>query len=72
MMFIEALLQKAREKLVVIEDGARLIDAAKLLRRGTDLVIVTDPAGILVGVVTRTDIVNQFGFCEESSCVADI
>lgn len=71
-MFIEELIPKAREKLVTIVDGARLIDAAKLLRPGTDLVIVTDPAGLLVGVVTRTDIVSQFSFCEESSCVADI
>ncbi len=71
-MFIDNLLPAAREKLVTILEGGRLIDAAKLLRRGTDLVIVTDRTGLLVGVVTRTDVVDQLSFCEESSCVGDV
>lgn len=71
-MFVERLLPKARERLVTIADGAPLVEAARLLRPGTDLVIVCDPAGRMAGVVTRTDIVGQISFCDEASCVADI
>lgn len=71
-MFVERLLPKARERLVTIADGAPLLEAARLLRPGTDLVIVCDPVGRLAGVVTRTDIVSQISFCDEASCVADI
>lgn len=71
-MLVEKLLPMARERLVTIADGARLIEAARLLRPGTDLVIVCDPAGRVSGVVTRTDIVSQVSFCDEASCVADI
>jgi len=71
-MFVESLMPKARERLVTIADGARLVEAARLLRPGTDMVIVCDPAGRMAGVVTRTDIVNQLSFCDGMSCVADI
>lgn len=71
-MFVESLMQKARERLVTIADGTRLIEAARLLPPGTNLVIVCDPVGRMAGVVTRTDIVSQISFCDEASCVADI
>lgn len=71
-MYVEKLLPQARDKLVTIVDGASLVEAAKLLRPGTDLVIVSDREGRLVGVVTRTDIVNQLSFCDGMSCVVDI
>lgn len=69
-MFVERLLPEAREKLVTISDGASLVEAARCLPPGTDLVIATDPDGRLAGVVTRTDIVSQISFCDESACVA--
>ena len=58
-MFVEQLLSQARERLVTIADDAPLIDAAKLLQAGTDLVIVCDVAGHLAGVITKTDVVAQ-------------
>ncbi len=68
-MFVERLLPAAREKLVTIADDATLVEAAKLLRTGTDLVVVCGSAGLLVGVITRTDIVSQISRCEGAGCI---
>lgn len=68
-MFIEELLPKARERLVTIADDVPLIQAAKLLQAGTDLVIVCDSAGLLAGVITKTDIVAQISQCRGASCI---
>lgn len=68
-MFIKEMLPKARERLVTIADDVRLIQAAKLLQAGTDLVIVCDSAGLLVGVITKTDIVTQISRCQGASCI---
>ena len=48
-MFVEQLLSKARERLLTIADDAPLIEAAGLLRSGSDLVIVCNSAGFLAG-----------------------
>lgn len=53
-MFVEGVLPAARERLVTIADDAPLIDAAKLLRSGTDLVVVCSSEGLLAGVITKT------------------
>jgi len=53
-MLVKNLLPAARERLVTIVDDAPLIQAAKLLRTGTDLVVVCGSAGLLVGVITKT------------------
>ncbi len=71
-MLIESLLQAACERLVTIADDARLIDAAKLLSSGTDLVIVCDGDGILRGVVTKTDVVKQIGTCQGATCMRPV
>ena len=68
-MFIEEMLPKARERLVTIADDAPLIQAAKLLQIGTDLVIVTDSAGLLAGVITKTDIIAQINHWSGASCI---
>jgi CBS domain-containing protein len=69
-MFVEKLLSVAREKLVTIADDAPLIQAAILLRSGTDLVVVTDSAGLLAGVITKTDVVDQISRCQGAGCTA--
>lgn len=71
-MLVEALMPRARERLATIPDGASLVEAARLLRPGTDLVIACDAAGRIAGVVTRTDIVNQISVCDGANCVADV
>ena len=62
-MLIEGLMQAARERLVTIVGDAGLIEAAKLLSAGTDLVIVCDGDGVLEGIVTKTDVVKQVSTC---------
>ncbi|GHH25238.1 hypothetical protein GCM10008023_38360 [Sphingomonas glacialis] len=68
-MFVEGMLETAREKLVTIAEDAKLIEAAKLLTSGTDLVIVCDSKGALRGVVTKTDVVRQISVCEGATCM---
>lgn len=67
-MFVEAVLPAARERLILISDGAPLIEAARLLRPGTDLVVVCSSEGFLAGVITKTDIVAQISQCQGASC----
>jgi signal-transduction protein with cAMP-binding, CBS, and nucleotidyltransferase domain len=67
-MFVERLLSEARERLVMIGDRATLIEAAKLLDAGADLVMVCDQAGRLAGVITKTDVVAQISRCHGASC----
>lgn len=62
------MLETAREKLVTITNDARLIEVAKLLTSGTDLVIVCDGQGVLQGVVTKTDVVRQISVCQGATC----
>ena len=71
-MFVKGMLEVAREKLVTIADDARLIEAAKLLSSGTDLVIVCDGAGALQGVVTKTDVVRQISVCQGATCMCPV
>lgn len=71
-MFVEGLLPAARERLVTIADDAPLIQAAKLLRPNTDLVVVCGSGGVLTGVVTKTDVVSQMSDCQGGSCVTAI
>lgn len=66
-MFVERILGTARERLVTIFDDANLIEAAKLLISGTDLVVVCDREGALRGVVTKTDVVKQISVCQGAS-----
>jgi CBS domain-containing protein len=68
-MFVERLLAEAHAKLVIVAADAPLIEAAKLLRARTDLVIVCGSTNILEGVITKTDVVNQMSGCDISSCM---
>jgi CBS domain-containing protein len=69
MAIVEELLPKAREKLITVADDAPLIEVAKLLHAGADLVIVCDSAGLLEGVITKTDIVAQISQCQGTNCI---
>ena len=68
-MLVDQLLDQARDRFVTIPDDAPLIEAAKLLRVGTDIVVVCDVAGMLAGVITKTDVVGQISQCQGASCV---
>lgn len=67
-MYVEKLLSVAREKLVTIADDAPLIEAAHLLHKGTDLVVVCNSVGLVAGVITKTDVVGQMSRRQEASC----
>jgi CBS domain-containing protein len=63
-MLVEILLPAARERLVTIADDAPLIQSATLLSKETDLVVVGGSAGLLAGVITKTDVVRQISHCK--------
>ncbi|MHA6731638.1 CBS domain-containing protein [Devosia sp. A369] len=67
-MFVETILPAARERLVIIAKNAPLLEAARLLGAGVDLLVVYGDAGRLVGVVTKTDVVKQIGQCQGAAC----
>jgi CBS domain-containing protein len=71
-MFVDDLLPKARGQLVTIAEDAPLIEAARLLHAGTDLLVACDEAGRLAGIITKTDVVGQIGRCLGSSCTAPV
>lgn len=71
-MLVERLLPTAHERLVTIGDGAPLIDVAKLLRAGTDLVVVQDVAGYLAGVITKSDVVSRISQCQGANCLTAV
>ena len=71
-MFVEQMLSRARERLAVIEAEAPVKDAANLMSAPhVDLVIVCD-RGVMVGVVTKTDIVAQISQCLGANCMARV
>jgi CBS domain-containing protein len=67
-MCVERLLPAARKKLVTISDGATLTKVTSFLYKGTDLVIVCGSAGLVAGVITKTDVVGQMSRCQGASC----
>ena len=67
-MLVENLMPAALARLVTIGNDAPLIEAAELLRAGTDLVVVCSPEGLLAGVITKTDVVEQISHCLGTSC----
>ena len=59
----------ARSRLVTINVDALLVDVAKLLSdTQISLVVVCNSDGAMVGVITKTNIVQQIGRCGESAC----
>lgn len=60
---VEALLPLARKKLVTIEESATLIEVAKLLHAGTDIVVVCGSDGVASGVITKTDVIRRISTC---------
>jgi len=68
-MIIQQLLSSAREKLVTVEKNSQLTDAATLLGTGrTNLIVVCDDAGTMIGVISKTDIVSKISDCDGHAC----
>lgn len=72
-MFAEQMLPRARERLATISAGALVKDAAAMMAKPhTDLVVVCDLHGGMIGVLTKTDIVRQVGYCTGGSCMTRV
>jgi CBS domain-containing protein len=68
-MFVEQMLPTVLKRLVTIECDAPLLHAARLLGGArTDLVVVCGSDKLLVGVITRLDVVRQISHCQGSGC----
>jgi CBS domain-containing protein len=68
-MLVEQVLPVARERLFVIQADTPLIEAAALLSDiDSDLLVVCDGNGRLIGVITKTDIVRRIGQCCGGAC----
>ncbi len=72
-MFAEQMLPRARERLATVSTAAPVKDAADLMSKPhTDLVVVCDHDGDMVGVLTKTDIVGQIRRCVGGGCTARV
>ncbi|HTN61843.1 MAG TPA: CBS domain-containing protein [Devosia sp.] len=69
-MQIATILPAAQRRLATIADGAPLLEAARRLGSGVDLLAVCSGEGHLVGVLTKTDVVKQIGHCQGAGCMA--
>ncbi len=66
---IQEVLPKTRDRLVTIGADAPLTEAAEFLFEPTcRMIVVCDPAGIMMGVITRTDIIRQIRHCQGCTC----
>jgi CBS domain-containing protein len=72
-MFVEQMLLRAHERLATVDAGTPVIEAAGLLSKAhTDIVVVCEREGGMVGVVTKTDIVGQIGKCNGKGCTVRV
>ncbi|MDQ2778886.1 MAG: CBS domain-containing protein [Pseudomonadota bacterium] len=67
-VLVEQVLPAARARLVTITENATLREAARLLRAGTDLIVVCGNGGVVVGVITKSDVVARIGECQGAFC----
>lgn len=60
-----------RSRLAVVGDDTLLLEVARLLSdTQISLVVVCDAAGVMVGVITKTNIVRQIGLCQGAACTS--
>ena len=71
-MFVDRLLEPAQQHLAKLGDAAPLLEAARLLRPGFDLVVICGSDGAMNGVVSKTDVVAQMSHCRGESCVCAV
>jgi CBS-domain-containing membrane protein len=71
-MYVDILLEPARQHLATVADTAPLLEAARLLRPNYDLVVICGADGVMDGVVSKTDVVAQMSHCKGESCVCAV
>jgi len=63
-MRVESILPVARQRMITIEGKNSLVDAAnRLLDTHRALLVVCNDQGVMVGVITKTDVVRQVARC---------
>jgi len=68
---VDRILPAGRKRLLTIRDEAPLMDVAKLLREpDADLVVVCNGDELMVGVISKTDIIRQISQWRESEFAA--
>lgn len=72
MQTIEKFLPTARKRMSCIGSDAALLQAARLLESGQDMLLVCDTDGRMIGVLTKTDAVRQIGICTGAGCTAPV
>jgi len=66
---VQDLLARARDRLVTIDAGVPLTEAAEFLfAPDCRMIVVCDPAGVMMGVITRTDVIRQIRHCQGCAC----
>lgn len=66
---VDSMLPAIRQRRLVIGHGQQLTEAAALLSDDArHMAVVCDTYGMMVGVVTRTDIVRQIQHCQGCAC----
>lgn len=72
-MFVEQMLPRARERLATIRAAAPVTEAANMMSEPhIELLVVCGPDGVMVGVLTKTDIVGHIGQCLGAGCSAAV
>lgn len=72
-MLAKQMLPRAHERLATISAAASVKDAAdRMAKPHADLLVVCGANGIMVGVLTKTDIVAQIRQCVGSGCMARV
>ncbi|WP_417607822.1 CBS domain-containing protein [Primorskyibacter flagellatus] len=71
-MLIEKFLPTAHKRMCCIGTDAALLQAARLLERDHDMLLVCDTDDRMIGVLTKTDAVRQIGICTGASCTAPV
>ena len=71
MIHVDRILPAGRKRLLTIRDEAPLMDVAKLLREpDADLVVVCNGDELMVGVISKTDIIRQISQWREGEFAA--
>lgn len=72
-MLVENVLAEGGEKLALVDHEGPLVAAARLLRDNTtNVVVVCDASGTMIGVITKTDVVARISQCEGASCTIPV
>lgn len=71
-MHISEILKGKKTHDGTISIDGKLIDAAKILDSGCEVIIVLSPVGVMQGVVTKTDIVRKVSSCEGAMCLSSV